>query len=198
MDWNDIFKLLVAVLVSIGGAGAIILGLSSWLGKIWANKLMEKDKSKYAKELERLKSDFTQDTEKYKIQLKKSEFFFQEQYKAANEFASFYYQILPEKAHVTMEWEDAMCEVVKKFAKHRDWLAVFVASYSIILDKESIDLLQKCSYEITKYFDAKDEREMHELSTHWDGEYKYGDSFYDIATKANEYIKNLVVQQIKF
>ena len=42
------------ILGSVGGGGAIVAGLSSWLGKVWANRLMAEEKAKYEKELERL------------------------------------------------------------------------------------------------------------------------------------------------
>ena len=51
---TKLLELAAAILVSLGGGAANVLGFSSWLGKIWANRLMEKDKAEHAKELERL------------------------------------------------------------------------------------------------------------------------------------------------
>ena len=48
--WLTIF----GILGSVGVGGAIVAGLSSWLGKVWANRLMAEEKAKYEKELERL------------------------------------------------------------------------------------------------------------------------------------------------
>jgi hypothetical protein len=45
MNWEETFKLISAMLVSIGGASIIILGLSTWLGKVWANRILEKEKA---------------------------------------------------------------------------------------------------------------------------------------------------------
>ena len=55
-----------AILVSLGGAGAIMMGLSSWLGKVWATKILEEDKNKYKTALEQLKSQYQLDVEKNK------------------------------------------------------------------------------------------------------------------------------------
>lgn len=57
MKLQDVFYLVSSVFISIGGASAVIIGLSSWLGKVWAMKILEKDKSKYQKELEQLKHE---------------------------------------------------------------------------------------------------------------------------------------------
>ncbi|WP_323156972.1 hypothetical protein [Pseudomonas rhodesiae] len=58
MSWEDIFKTLSAVLVSVGGAGALILSLSSFFGKHWANRLILKETHDLAKKLEAAKRDF--------------------------------------------------------------------------------------------------------------------------------------------
>ena len=55
MSWEDALKLVSAFLASVGGAGAIIFGLSSWLGKVWANRILEADRVKYQTQLEVIK-----------------------------------------------------------------------------------------------------------------------------------------------
>jgi hypothetical protein len=57
MTTADAWNVAEAVLVSLGGGGAIVVMLSSWLGKVWAERLMQKDRAKFATEIERLKSD---------------------------------------------------------------------------------------------------------------------------------------------
>lgn len=56
MSWNEIFQTIFAVIVSVGGAGAIILKLSSYLGELWAKKYLESIKKEYQKEIEDYKS----------------------------------------------------------------------------------------------------------------------------------------------
>lgn len=53
---EEIFKVAGALIVSIGGSGAILFGLSSWLGKVWANRILETEKKKFAMEIEKYKS----------------------------------------------------------------------------------------------------------------------------------------------
>lgn len=52
----EIFKLIGAVLFSLGGGGAIVFALSSWLGKVWANRILEKEKKEHQLEIEDYKS----------------------------------------------------------------------------------------------------------------------------------------------
>ena len=47
------------IIGTVGSAGAIIFGLSNWLGKVWANRLMESEKQKYAQDLELLKAEIS-------------------------------------------------------------------------------------------------------------------------------------------
>src|SRR4030042_5993789 len=50
MDWGNYIS---------GGitATAIIIGLSSWLGKVWANRILEQDKTKYKIQVDTLLED---------------------------------------------------------------------------------------------------------------------------------------------
>ena len=56
MNTTDAFQIAQAVLVALGGGGFLVFALSSWLGKVWANRLMAKETAKYEDEIERLKS----------------------------------------------------------------------------------------------------------------------------------------------
>jgi len=70
MDW-----LLGAGETIVGGAlggSAAVLGLSRWLGEAWLGRLLEKEKAKYAKEIEQLKAGFAQELERYRAQLDRS------------------------------------------------------------------------------------------------------------------------------
>ena len=53
---GDIWNLVLAILAALGGGGAIVLSLSSWLGKIWAERLLETQKSKFQIEFAELKA----------------------------------------------------------------------------------------------------------------------------------------------
>jgi hypothetical protein len=58
MDFlNNLKNIVTFIVVPFGGASVIMLGLSSWLGKVWANRILEKDKLKYQAELEQMKGE---------------------------------------------------------------------------------------------------------------------------------------------
>ncbi|WP_200763777.1 hypothetical protein [Nitrosophilus alvini] len=57
MEWETVFKFVTAFVTSIGAGGAIIFALSSWLGKLWANRILSSEKHKLESELERTKRE---------------------------------------------------------------------------------------------------------------------------------------------
>lgn len=57
MDWADIIKIVFGVIASTGAGGIIVLGLSSWLGKILAERIMENEKQENRQKLEQLRSE---------------------------------------------------------------------------------------------------------------------------------------------
>ncbi|EKO3414802.1 hypothetical protein N2V14_004154 [Vibrio fluvialis] len=56
MTIADILTVGGAVLASLGGASVIIIAASSWLAKVWANRILETEKGNIQRELEYLKS----------------------------------------------------------------------------------------------------------------------------------------------
>ncbi len=56
MTWEDILKIIAAGVGAIGSASIIIVALSTWLGKVWANRILETDRAKYSAQLENLKA----------------------------------------------------------------------------------------------------------------------------------------------
>lgn len=57
MEWETVFKFVTASIASIGAGGAIIFALSSWLGKVWANRILNEEKYKLGSELEKTKRE---------------------------------------------------------------------------------------------------------------------------------------------
>lgn len=58
-----VFQLAGAIIASIGGGAAVLWGLSSFLAKVWVNRLLEKDRLRYQSELERVKGDYQKEIE---------------------------------------------------------------------------------------------------------------------------------------
>lgn len=141
MQLQEALELSGVILGSLGGGAAIIFGFSSWLGKVWANRLMEKEKAAHAQELESLRSRLTQDTESYKIKLKKSEFLFQKEFEAASEFVALKRSFLPTYSHPDMDWYEACDEIAHDFHKIETALGAYLSKHGAVLKSEVKELL---------------------------------------------------------
>ena len=51
------FELAQALLLSLGGGGLLVFALSSWLGKVWASRILASETRKYTQELEEIKKE---------------------------------------------------------------------------------------------------------------------------------------------
>ena len=56
MEWSDIIKIITGLLVSLGGAGAIILGLSKFIGELFAKRYEQKIKASFQKDINEYQS----------------------------------------------------------------------------------------------------------------------------------------------
>lgn len=68
MEWSDILKVITAILVSLGGVGVIILGLSKFIGELFAKRYEQKIKASFQKDINECQSQldiFKQTTLRY-------------------------------------------------------------------------------------------------------------------------------------
>jgi len=143
MEFKEILELSGVILGSLGGGAAIIFGFSSWLGKVWANRLMAKEKTEHAQELESLRSRLTQDTERYKIKLKKSEFLFQKEFEAASEFVALKRSFLPNYSHPNMDWYEACDAIAHDLHKIEIALGNYLSKHGAVLKSDVKELLSQ-------------------------------------------------------
>jgi hypothetical protein len=68
---SEVLSAVGAVVVSLGGAGAVVLLLSGWLGKVWASRIMEREKSELSKSIEEKKAELVRSIEREKAELAK-------------------------------------------------------------------------------------------------------------------------------
>src|SRR5712691_7256027 len=68
MSVSALLELAAAILVSLGGGAAIIIACASWLGKVWANRILESDRRRYAEELERLRGELSKTSHVHRVQ----------------------------------------------------------------------------------------------------------------------------------
>ena len=149
--------------------------------------------------LEKIKAKSNLTSEQYKIQLKKSEIFFQKQFEASLEFGKFFYEVLPKKQSILDEWEDAMKWLADDLNKHKIFIDDFVSKYSVLFNSSTIELIENVSYQVVRMNDDKD---LHEINSgndlEWeDKKWKYADEFYKELKKANEAVRNELKEQVK-
>ena len=132
MIWQDIATIGAAVVVSLGGGGAIVLGLANFIGKILANKYVEK-----------VKQEFQQELESHKTRLRKSEFLFQKEFDATSSFISLRLRLLPRYRFPDMEWHDACEEFAHRFQHVEESLETYIATHGAALPKSALENLAK-------------------------------------------------------
>lgn len=57
MEWEVVLKFVTATIAGVGAGGAIVFALSSWLGKVWANRILANEKHILETELEKTKRE---------------------------------------------------------------------------------------------------------------------------------------------
>ena len=72
MAMIEYIKLVTAFVVSIGGAGVVILALAKWFGDFLSHRLLDSYNNKHRKELEELKGKYANELEKTKNELEKA------------------------------------------------------------------------------------------------------------------------------
>jgi len=105
----SVFEISAAILASIGGAAVIMLGLSSWLGKVWANRILEQDRLKYASELENLRNQLRLDSQRQELIFSK---YFEGQFKLYNDL---WVSLVELQSGVDMLWSDASSNNLRRF-----------------------------------------------------------------------------------
>lgn len=63
MTISDFFYIGGSVVVSLGGGALIVFRLSGWLGKVWAERLMEKERQDHTIQLEHLRTSLQLESE---------------------------------------------------------------------------------------------------------------------------------------
>lgn len=66
------------ILGSLGGAGFIVVALSSWLGRVWATRLMDNQRHSHQQELEELRSNLRAKNDEQLISIRKDYEIFKE------------------------------------------------------------------------------------------------------------------------
>ena len=99
MDWDAVFKIISATVVSFGGAGAIIVVCSKFVANYFSEKMMKKYDAKLNKDIEEYKHRLELETEKYRRKAEQLTFVTQRQFET--EFSAY------QKNSMSAEWTRA-------------------------------------------------------------------------------------------
>lgn len=141
---DEIWKIVGQLVVALGGVSVLLIGLSSYLGKIFADRFIVTKKAELNAENERLKGELGREMETHRIRLKKSETFFQLEFDAASKFVELRRRMMPRHNSPEMDWDDACDEIALQFEILEVQLSDFIATYGAVLTDEAIDLVSSC------------------------------------------------------
>ena len=74
MSLEDVWSIAGAIIASLGGGALIVLGLSSWLGKLWASRILQNERQQHATDFERFKSELEQLRRRFQGEIDKTVF----------------------------------------------------------------------------------------------------------------------------
>jgi len=162
MDYTDLFKLAGAILTSIGGAAIIIFALSSWLGKVWANRILEKDKLHYQTELEKIKNKLQQESQNQQLIFS---MYFEGQFKQYN---NLWLALIELESEVNKLWESASRENTRSFLRSIKKAKTQIKNNALLIKKEHYEQIMKNLEVFDQYLDGKNRL----LNTNSDNEYQ--------------------------
>ena len=113
----NITEIVLTTILSSGGTVAVLAFVSKWFAGIIANRITEKDKAKYQKELEELKNRYQVELETHKKELETSKMLFLKY--SENQFDlynSLWVELIELKHKGQALWESALPQNLKSFA----------------------------------------------------------------------------------
>lgn len=125
-----------------GGIGAFTIGLSAWAGKIWAERILQKEVNKHNEDMAKLSSELEKEVEKAKSQLdviKESAFRYSEyQFKLYNNLWGELYS-LDFIGHEL--WKSANQQTLNEFAQQLERTIEQVKKNALLIEKKHLDEL---------------------------------------------------------
>jgi hypothetical protein len=67
MSISEVWSVALAVLASIGGGGILTVGLSSWIGKVWADRILEREKASLQKQFAEAKLELDKSLHRHNV-----------------------------------------------------------------------------------------------------------------------------------
>ncbi|ENY6497806.1 TPA: hypothetical protein ACN35N_003563 [Vibrio parahaemolyticus] len=150
MNIDEAFKVAGAILTSIGGAVVIMGAFSGWLGKVWANRILEKDKLKYSSELEAIKTELQRESERQKVTFS---LYFEGQFKLYNEL---WIALSDLQNEVDKLWFSASPENMRSFVRSVQKAKKQIRNSALLIEKSHYERILESLHQFESYQVGKD------------------------------------------
>ena len=118
LTFQDFLELSAALLVSVGGATVVIIGLSKWFGDFLSKRLLDNYNNKHKEDLELLKSKFQTQLETTKSELDRAKsLFLRYSEKQFDLYNDLWKVLIQTKLQADMLWDNAVPEKIPSFAE---------------------------------------------------------------------------------
>ena len=118
MNMKDIFQLLAALAISLGGTTVVVVALAKWFGGFISTRLLDSYNNKHARELEKIKSNYSTELEKTKSELEKAKSRFLRYSEKQFELYNDLWKVLLQTKHqADMLWEKANPQQLPAFGE---------------------------------------------------------------------------------
>ena len=130
MGLDELGQFLMTILVSVGAAGGLIVGVSKWIAELMAKTYVEQ-----------VKHELRQETESYRTKLRKSEFLFEKEFEAASEFISLRRRLWPRMQHPEEEWDEAVDQFGHNLEQVEQEIGQYLSAHGAALQDPVLQLV---------------------------------------------------------
>lgn len=137
MNMKDIFQLLAALAVSLGGTTVVVVALAKWFGGFISTRLLDSYNNKHERELEKIKSDYSTELEKTKSELEKAKSRFLRYSEKQFELYNDLWKVLLQTKHqADMLWEKANPQQLPAFGEQIRLTRKAIDDNMILIEEE--------------------------------------------------------------
>ena len=152
---KDIWEIASAILASLGGGVLIVAAFSTWLGKVWAGRILAGDRAKYQAEIEHIKSDINKKIHEHNIAVTRIDAH------RADAIQQLYVTLLRcyEAALDIMAPNSQLDDFAVAIPKYKEWAIIFrkeseqleklTMLYAISMGEDTYKIISKCGLVIS-------------------------------------------------
>ena len=142
MNMKDIFQLLAALAISLGGTTVVVVALAKWFGGFISTRLLDSYNNKHERELEKIKSNYSTELEKTKSELEKAKSRFLRYSEKQFELYNDLWKVLLQTKHqADMLWEKANPQQLPAFGEQIRLTRKAIDDNMILIEEEHYEKL---------------------------------------------------------